>query len=219
MNRTPVTRVRAARGFTLLELIIVAVVAMVIFAFLIRWVMNLGTISDNGLSQSQAARSTLSVDVALGADTSQATACGNFLTPIRAFDPKVLELYVSSTFADVEETHLVRYEVADGTLTRAEYRISPDDPTCRGTGAGFGKRTLAEGLRAETVFSATENGAAVQTCSTTADPITPLEFETTGTACSADAVDVTLRVEPQGKDGGRDVLNRSYPLTQRGGAL
>lgn len=221
-NRSARTSPSGVRGFTLLELIVVAGISLVIFAFLIRWVMTLGTVSDNTLSQAQAARATQAVDYALAADTAQTTTCAN-MGQIRTLNDSVLELYVTASFLHMtNETHLVRYQVANGSLTRTEYVMDPDNGICNPSGPGLGQRVIADGVsETGTVFAATRDGAHVGTCETS--PIEgadePGGYESAGDGCSATGVEVTLTGEPHGKDGGRDTLQRSYTFAQSGGAL
>lgn len=230
------TATRHARAFTLIEVVVVAMVASVIFVFLTRWVLTLGQVTDHGLTAAAAARSTLSAETALARDTARVSPCDPASGgAVRTLTPSVLELYTAEQvtftvdghppFTELER-HLVRYEVAGSTLTRT---VTVLDDRCRAvpsSGGSTAPQVVATGLATATAtrrsFTGNIAGAAVTgdcTSSVSYDPATGEARHTSnGPACQATSLTVRVTAHPAGPGSGHDTTTRTFALPTQAGS-
>lgn len=216
---------RTTRGFTLLELVVVATVASIIFLLLARWVLTLGEINNSTLTQASAARSTSYVDSRIVSDLGQATTCVNSNT-MRKVDYRTVEFYIQGSYqSGGSGTYLVRYQNEGTLLTRTLYQVDPATGKCDPTGTSFGRKVLASGVRAATeekpLFTADATSGNNVTC-------TPVlinqndgtkKYEPRGAGCTPSNINVYLFVQPAGADNGHDILTRTYAVNKFGGSL
>lgn len=112
---------RHPRGFTLLELVIVAAVASVLFAILIQWVLTLASVSQGNLAAASTARTADLARTAFAADMAAAIPCDVAVTsPVRSVGPDALTVTVRRTESTAVD--LVTWRVAGSQLQRAVVR-------------------------------------------------------------------------------------------------
>lgn len=229
----PVTLQRALRrrgpngGFTLLEVVVTAAVASIIFVMLTRWVLTLSAVASAGLETSTPGRAAAYTDFRISADIGSATVCdAGTSNPVRTLSPDTLELYTRGVdSAGRPQTYLVRWRVASATLTRTQTLVQPDLGQCGPGGPSYGERVMATNVRtpnaAKPAFTALVEGATESTCqpvTVTADDGTSHESPQ-GEACFADALTVDLVMLSTGTDPAPVAMTKSYQVSAGGGAL
>jgi Tfp pilus assembly protein PilW len=117
------TRLRAARatrGFTLLELVFVGLIASVLFLVLIRWVLTLGAASSATLDNASAQRSADVARDAFAADVVTARPCAlGEQTALRQIAPDRVSFYISNDGSRPDTpVDLVQWQVDGTNLTR-----------------------------------------------------------------------------------------------------
>lgn len=120
-------RARRGRGFTILELAIVAAVSAVIFLVLLRWMTSLGQVAGSVADKQISTRNADFAVQMLDADMRAAALCNlDDASPVRLVSDRVLELYVNDQRSDgTFGLRLVRWHAADGELTRTVWDVNP----------------------------------------------------------------------------------------------
>ena len=176
----PRTRTRTSRGFTLLEVAIVAAVASVIFLILIRWMTSLGEVAGGIADRAIPSRAASYAQTLLASDLASATVCNpGSGTAIRNLSDRNLELYISGIKSDgTPGIVLVAYNVANGEITRTLFDVSTSatnrclpelgsTTTERVVSTGvYTPNPAVTGRTAAPVFSAIVDGAGVTGCAT-----------------------------------------------------
>lgn len=217
-------RAGSAGGFTLLEVVITAVVASVIFLLLTRWVLTLATVSSVGLEATTPARSVSYTDYRMLSDFSSATSCDSGTrNPIRTLDVDTLEMYQESTDSSgASATYLVRWRVNGPNLTRTLIRVHPETGSCTAAGVAYGERVLASNVRTPTAskpaFTAFVDGQAAQGCSVSSetDDSGQVREASVGEGCFASAVSVNLTMVSAGPEPAPALLTKTYQVATGG---
>lgn len=153
----------ATRGFTLLEVVIVAAISAIIFTLLIKWVLSLGGISSNTINTAAAARDATYTEERLAADLQLASPCypgSNMI--ITNLTPTTLSFYINHKRPD-PKTELnkntdpetwpnqgishITWQLSGNKLVRTETVIPEKTTTgCLPTGTPIATSTTAVGV-------------------------------------------------------------------------
>lgn len=110
-------RQRKNRGFTLLEVVVVAAITSVIFLLGFKWIYSLTTASSGVLMNRQAAQMTYALD-RLEADVKSFYTCDQYslLAPLSAFNSKNLQFTTRDADGQISQ---IQWRLQDGSLQRA----------------------------------------------------------------------------------------------------
>lgn len=180
------------RGFTLLEVAVVAAVSAVIFLVLIRWMTSLGQVAGAVADKQITDRNAGFASEMLSADLQAAALCDPAqASPVRKVTDRVLELYINEQRTDgAFGIRLVRWQAADGELTRTSWDVSES------SGAQFCEPEPGSAAQATVIATSVYTPTQESSGRTPVPVFTPYSSGSvvadnscaTGVGCAADAV-------------------------------
>lgn len=243
-GKAKLTRRPSTRAFTLLEVVIVAAVAAVVFLILIRWLSSLGAVAGAVAQNAVPTRNATYAETRLKADLGSATVCDPVAgTPLRELTDRTLELYIDGAHSDGSPgILLVRWTADSGNLTRSVFEVSVADQCLPAPGSTSASRVISTNVYtgAQTpFFQAVSSGIDQGECRTFTRPLpgtqtalnpagTPVSTPE-GAGCFAPGVQVQIAFINAGQDytdsanwdpGVNPVrINRTLPVASTSGGL
>lgn len=207
---------RTWRGVTLIEVVVVAAVASVIFIMLLRWLLTLSAVSTTTINNASTARQGAYLDVRFAADIASATGCDTpEASPIVRFTPTELSFYTSGPRNDgTSGTRLVTWTGQSTSITRSE---TPIDATTNGcntsTAVSSGSTITTDTLVGDRLFTAIANNTAMTAPD---DDCILLDSTPTGASCDATAVTLATTITSVNNESGAVAVNHTYTFPGRG---
>lgn len=137
-TRAPRRLTRPARGFTLLELVVVGVISSVLFLLLVRWVSTMSASASVTLENAAVQRSLDVSAAAVAADADRAKPCApGVASPVRSVSPDSLTFTVSDDTGTISHVTWAVRRAGSGPfeLTRTVLPASPGDACLPDAGA------------------------------------------------------------------------------------
>ena len=207
---------RHRRGLSLLEVVVVAAVASVIFLILLRWVLTMTAVSTITIDNANPARNAAYLDTRLAADIAAATTCdATSQTPIAHLDPTSFDMYTTGNRSDgTNGLKVIRWSATNNQITRAETNLIGDGSDCITYTPGTPK-TIAAGATGTTYFQAQTGGTDDGTCSILNSY--PQDTDQTGAdACNPDTIKVNISLSTASDEAAPVTVQRSYPVAHYG---
>jgi len=204
------SRTRRARGFSLLELVLVSAVSSIIMLMVVRWVLTLGTVSAMAIDNATAGRNAAYVNARMSSDFDSVTQCDpGSASTLYELSSTTVAFFITTNRPDGSSgVELVRWTI-DGTLvTRTATPIDQASNHCSDLGSSATAAVIVNNVltgAAITGFDSEGNDSG--TCTLDGQSSTP-----TGTGCSAASVRIHLPLYSPGVEKSPAVMDRIYSL-------
>ena len=215
---TSVTR-RHQRGVSLIEVVVVAAMASIIFLMLLRWLLTLSAVSTTTINNATTARQGAYLDVRFAADVASATGCDTpGASPIHHFDSSEIAFYTTGprndgTFGLRLVTWAGQQQGDSGNVTRDELPINPELGGCSAATGTANVVVMTTDTSSEgNLFTPVVNNRELPDANCVEVDASP-----TGQACDAQAVALRAVIAGVDVDSGAISVDHVYRFPTRTG--
>lgn len=210
---------RRRRGYTLIELVVVAVLSAILLATAVRWVNGVFSASTSGLQSAAVHRNVTYASAVLRRDISSAVVCdpAGLGVPLEQISPSEIGVYAASGGV----VNLILWQVSTSAGATVLQRAVISGSGCAYNTSAPAWATIASGLVAPTAATPafTALGPSAGGNQATAQSYSGPCTGTAAANCLDTSIQVNIQLQSAGRSGAPAALDQTYPLNLTGSQL